>query len=480
MKKNWKRLLITGGIALMMQGAFGQDVSDVPTELEKNMDALANSWYFKGNKELRNCKSNSVNPSFSEEVYKERLAKLPTVIDMPYNERVREMIDFYANKRRGQVERMLGLSMYYFPMFEQELSAEGLPLELKYLPIIESALQPVAKSRVGAAGLWQFMPATGRIYGLQISSLTDDRRDPYESTRAGAAFLKDLYKMFGDWHLAIAAYNCGPGNVNKAIRRAGGKRTFWEIYDYLPKETRGYVPIFIAANYIMTYYKEHNLCPVTVSLPKYSDTIVVHEKMYLSKIAKTLKMDEEALRNMNPKLLTDVIPGNTEPQMLYFPTNYANLFIANLDSIRAENNRLIAEADSIAAVLNEKHNDKGSTSTASASEGKRITHTVRSGQTLSGIADRYNVTVRNIKDWNNLKSNRVLRGQKLRIYDNGKSASNTEAKAPAKPKTYTVRRGDNLTEIAAKYGTTVNAIKKENKLKSTRVRVGQKLKIPAK
>ena len=489
----WKKLLFVGGIALSAQCAFAQNDGNIPTEFEKNLDNLANSWYIKSTRQHRDCRGSSENPYVSSQVMTERLSKLPTVIPMPYNERVRELIDFYANKRRNQVERMLGLSQYYFPIFEQELAAQDLPLELKYLPVIESALIPNAVSRAGAAGLWQFMPATGQIYDLEVTSLVDERRDPYKSARAGATFLKDLYNMFGDWHLAIAAYNCGPGNVNKAIRRAGGKRSFWEIYDYLPRETRGYVPAFIAANYIMTYYKEHNLCPVTVSLPKYSDTIIVREKLNLSKIAETLNMNPEELKNMNPKLLTDVVPGHIKPQTLYFPDNYASLFIANIDSIRAVQNRFTASVDSIAelvaATMNERdtrNSEKTQTSRpAQTQQAQRITHTVRSGETLSGIADRYGVTVRNIMDWNDLKSNRALRGQKLRIYP-GKNSGRTApvSAAPAKPKPefiyYTVRRGDTLTEIAVRYNVTVGDIQKANNLKTTKVQVGQKLKIPNK
>lgn len=482
----FKKLFIIAGIGLSVPCAFAENAieseqheNNIPTEFERNLDNLSSSWYIKSTVQHKECKSNSENPSFSAQVYADRLAKLPTVIPMPYNERVRELIDFYANRRRTQVERMLGLSRYYFPIFEQKLSAAGMPLELRYLPVIESALNPSATSRVGAAGLWQFMPATGRIYDLEISSLVDERRDPIKSSLAGATFLNDLYRMYGDWHLAIAAYNCGPGNVNKAIRRSGGKRTFWEIYDYLPRETRGYVPAFIAANYIMTYYKEHGLCPMEVTLPKYSDTIVVREKLELSKIAHKLKINPEELQAMNPQLKTDVVPGHIKPHTLYFPDSYAGLFIANIDSIRVAK-EVVANADSIAT-------ESGETmANIEAKERKpkqpaKITHNVRSGETLSGIADKYGVTVRNIMEWNNLKSNRAMRGQKLTIHTNKKGVSSSSSSS-SKPQTitYVVRRGDNLTAIAKRHRVTVDAIKKANNLKSTKLSVGQKLKIPKK
>jgi membrane-bound lytic murein transglycosylase D len=278
--------------------------------------------------------------------------------------------------------------------------------------------------------------------------------------------------------LAIAAYNCGPGNVNKAIRRSGGKRTFWEIYDYLPRETRGYVPAFIAANYIMTYYKEHNLCPMEVALPKYSDTIVVREKLELSKIARTLNINHDELQAMNPQLKTDIVPGHIKPHTLYFPDSYASLFIAHIDSIRTARD-VAAVADSLAVASGETAGSN--TEKQQSAQPAKITHRVRSGETFSGIADKYGVTVRNIMDWNNLKSNRALRGQKLTIYTNKKGVSSSSSSSSKSGfTTYVVRRGDNLTAIANRHKVTVNAIKKANNLKSNKLRVGQKLKIPKK
>ena len=481
----FKKLFLIGCIGFSAQCAFAQDTgSNIPTEFERNLDNLASSWYIKSTVNHRECRGSNENPAVSSQVIAERLAKLPTVIPMPYNERVRELIDFYANRNRRGVERMLGLTHYYFPIFEQELAAAGLPLELRYLPVIESALIPNAVSRMGAAGLWQFMPATGRIYDLEITSLVDERRDPIKSSRAGAAFLKDLYRMYGDWHLAIAAYNCGPGNVNKAIRRSGGKRSFWEIYDYLPRETRGYVPAFIAANYIMNYYSEHNLCPVTITLPKYADTIVIRERMQLSHIARSLQINLDELKGMNPKFLTDVVPGHIKPQTLYFPDSYAGMFITNMENIRTAQSEDTTLVSDVAATTGRGDNT-GRQQTTQAQQPQRITHTVRSGETLSGIADRYGVTVRNIMDWNNLTSNRALRGQRLTIHPNrnaGSASASSSSPAASTPQyiTYTVRRGDTLSSIASRHRVTVAEIQRANNLRSTKITVGQRLRIPKK
>jgi membrane-bound lytic murein transglycosylase D len=225
----------------------------------------------------------------------ERLKRLPTIMEMPYNEVVHKFIDRYAGRLRHSVGYMLGACNFYIPIFEEALEAYGLPLELKYLPIIESALNPNAVSRVGATGLWQFMLATGKQYGLEVNTLVDERRDPIKASYAAAHCLSDLYKIFGDWSLVIASYNCGPGNINKAIHRAGGKRDYWEIYPYLPRETRGYVPAFIAANYIMTYYSDHNICQMQTRLPGKTDTVVVNRNVHLSQIAAVLDLDLDML-----------------------------------------------------------------------------------------------------------------------------------------------------------------------------------------
>ena len=274
-------------------------------------------------------------PIFTKEETIERLRRLPTVIEMPWNEVVQNYIDRYANKLRRHVSLMLGAQNLYMEIFEEALETYGLPLELRYLPVIESALNPNAVSHAGAGGLWQFMVATGQRYGLRVNSLVDERRDPTKSSYAAAHYLYDLYQIFNDWHLVIAAYNAGPGNIQKAITRAGGSRDYWEIYPFLPAETRGYVPAFIAANYIMTFYRDHNICPMKTTLPQQADTIVVTKNLHFKQISEVIGIPIEELRAFNPQYRHDIVTGYTEPTDLRMPTEYVKLFIANEDSIWA-------------------------------------------------------------------------------------------------------------------------------------------------
>ena len=276
---------------------FEQEVGLLPESLDANVDSLLHSWhvqYFSQKDDY--CHDDHDNVYYPDSVYAERLSRLPSVIDLPYNQVVRDCIDLYAGRKRDLVRYMLGMADFYFPIIEEVLDKHGLPIELKYLAVVESALNPVALSRVGAAGLWQFMLPTGKIYGLEINSLVDDRRDPRRATEAACAYFKDMYAIYGDWNLVMAAYNCGPGNVNKAIRRAGGKHDFWDIFRFLPRETRTYVPLFIAANYIMNYYCEHNLCPLQTSLPLATDTVMVNNALHLQQVSEILQLDIATLR----------------------------------------------------------------------------------------------------------------------------------------------------------------------------------------
>ena len=296
-----------------------------PESMEAGLNTLLTNWYMQQYAVVDDsCLETSVNIDYPDSVYMRKLAQLPTVIEMPYNSVVRRYIDMYVQKRRALVENLLGLGTYYMPIFEEALEREGLPLELKYLPIIESALRPDATSRAGAAGLWQFMVRTGKSMGLEVNSLVDERRDPIKSSAMAARYLKDLYAIYHDWALAIASYNCGPGNVSKAIRRSGGKTDYWEIYPYLPRETRGYVPAFIAVNYVMNYYSDHNICPVLTRRPLLTDTVQVNRRLHLKQVADVLQIPLEEIRSLNPQYRRDIIPGHaTRPCALTLPSQQA-------------------------------------------------------------------------------------------------------------------------------------------------------------
>ena len=340
-----------------------------------------------------------------------RLRRMPTVMEMPYNEVVQTFIDRYTGRLRRTVSLMLGAANFYMPLFEEALEIYQVPLELKYLPIIESALKPTAVSRVGATGLWQFMASTGKDYGLEINSLVDERRDPVRSSYAAAHYLSDLYKIFGDWNLVIAAYNCGPATINKAIHRAGGERDYWKIYPYLPKETRGYVPAFIAANYAMTYYCEHNICPLQCELPAKTDTVVVSRNVHLNQIAAVLDLDIDMLRALNPSYRRDVVPGATKPSAIRMLPNDVVRFIDMQDSIYNYNSsELLPKRDEVAisevpaASVRSKGRARGSKSV-----------TVRKGDTLGAIARRNGTTVQQLRRLNGIRGNNIRAGKRIRV-----------------------------------------------------------------
>jgi membrane-bound lytic murein transglycosylase D len=310
-----------------------EEVIEFPEAMTYDLDSLLNLYMSKTYLEEDDCNMRDINPVYSKEDYINRLLRLPTVMEMVHNEVVQKFIDRYSGRLRHSISYMLGASNFYIPIFEEALEAYQLPLELKYLPIIESALNPKAVSRVGASGLWQFMIGTGKQYGLQVNSLVDERRDPIKSSYAAARYLSDLYKIFGDWNLVIAAYNCGPENINKAIRRSNGNKDYWEIYPYLPKETRGYVPAFIAANYIMTYYSLHNICPMSTRLPAKTDTVMVNKNVHLEQVAEVIGINIDLLRSLNPMYRRDIIPGATEPYALRLPLTEVGKFIDLQDSV---------------------------------------------------------------------------------------------------------------------------------------------------
>ena len=359
------------------------------------------------------CNYNGVNPVYDDETYIERLQRLPYIIEMPYNKVVKNIIDRYSGRMRGSVSYWLGASNFYMPIFEEALEAYQLPLELKYLPVIESGLNPNAVSRAGATGLWQFILTTGKQYGLTVNSLVDERRDPVKASYAAAHYLKDLYGIFKDWHLVIAAYNCGPENVNHAIHRAGGKRDYWAIYPYLPRETQGYVPAFIAANYIMNYYCEHNICPLRSTLPVKTDTVVVSRDVHLQQIAAVCGLSVDEIRTLNPQYRQDIVNGSAGPSVVRLPQTAINTFIDNEDSVYAYNASELLTRRSVVEVAEPKATSKSSKK--SKSKKKRKTVTVRKGDTLSSIAARYGTTVARLRKLNGLKGNTIQAGRKLRV-----------------------------------------------------------------
>ena len=400
-----------------------EEVIDVPEAMNYEVDSLLNLYYSKTYLQPDNdCNYRDENKTYPKEVYIDRLSRLPNVMEMPYNDIVQQFIDRYTGRLRHSVSYMLGASNFYTPIFEEALEAYGLPLELKYLPVIESALNPMATSHAGAAGLWQFMVATGKQYGLEVNSLVDERRDPIKSSFAAARYLKDLYNIFGDWSLVIAAYNCGPENIKKAMHRAGGEADYWKIYPYLPRETRGYVPAFIAANYVMNYYCEHNICPMRTQLPANTDTIVVNRDVHLKQIAEVCGIELDELRTLNPQYRRDIVNGSSKPSIIRMPTTATNTFIANEDSIYKFNSdafftrRSLVEVDnstSSSSVRKSSTKRRSSSSRRRRSRVKRVT--IRQGDTLSEIAERNHTTVKKLRQLNGIRGNNIRAGKKIRV-----------------------------------------------------------------
>ena len=398
-----------------------EEVIEFPEAMAFELDSLLNHYMSKAYlTEDNDCRMKDVNPVFEKEVYIERLKRIPSVIELPYNDVVQKFIDRYSGRLRHSVSYMLGASNFYMPIFEEALETYGLPLELKYLPVIESALNPKAVSRVGATGLWQFMLTTGKQYGLNVNSLVDERRDPVKSSYAAAHYLSDLYKIYGDWNLVIAAYNCGPDNINKAIHRSKGVRDYWQIYPYLPKETRGYVPAFVAANYIMTYYCEHNICPMVTRLPAKTDTIMVSKNVHLEQVASVCNIDLEQLRALNPSYRRDIVPGLTALSPLRLPQTEVGKFIDREDSVynyRADelfNKRALVAVNDDQPMYTSKSSSSKKSTRRSRSRSKK-TVTIRQGQTLSEIAKKNHTTVAKLRKLNGIKGSNIRAGKKLRV-----------------------------------------------------------------
>ncbi|MBO4268691.1 MAG: transglycosylase SLT domain-containing protein [Bacteroidaceae bacterium] len=382
-------------------------LSDLPESLSYDVDSLMELWFAKQYMTFdSDCVDGSVNPGFSDSVYAARLSNLPTIVEMPYNSIVRSSIDAYMIRNRKAVSFALGMLPMYEEIFVEALLRYNVPIELKYLPIVESALKPRAYSRAGAAGMWQFIYSTGRNYGLNVNSLVDDRYDIVKETDAAARHLKDLYDTFGDWSLAISAYNCGPGNITKAITRSGGKTGFWDIYPYLPRETRGYLPAFIAINYAMSYYKEHGICPMESVRPQQTDTLQIGRNLHFSQITHFCDISTDELKALNPQYLTEVIPGAYKTCVLTLPQQFIRPLLEAGDSLYEYDKERLFPKSRIAAIDDDMSNRV-----------TYVTHKIKSGETLGSIARRYHTTVSNIKNWNNLKSDNIRAGKTLRIYN---------------------------------------------------------------
>lgn len=436
------------------------EVIDLPEGMSVSCDSLINEWMAK--KYLypdTTCANPDYNPTFTTEEYQERLRRLPVVMEMPYNSVVQKFIDQYSGRLRRTVSYALGAGNFYIPIFEEALDYYGLPLELKYLPVIESALEPKAKSSAGAVGLWQFMLATGKRYDLKVNSLIDERQDPYKSSWAAARYLRDLYKIYRDWNLVIAAYNCGPTNVNKAIHRANGVRDYWTIYPYLPSETRGYVPAFIAANYIMNYYCEHNICPMKTKLPITTDTVTIMRDLHMQQVAELCNIDVEAIQALNPQYRTQLIPGSSGPMTLRLPTETLNTFIDLKDSVY--NYRVDELLTRRSSVEVDDRLDNRSVASKRRAVRQQSASESSSSSRRSASKSSSRKSSRSSSSKSSSRSSRSSRKSK-------KEKSSASA---------TVRKGDTLIEIAHRNGTTVEKLKKKNKIKGNIIKPGQKLKV---
>lgn len=460
---------------------------------QEEMDSLLNLWYLHrragSTESLLAAETEKFSSNVPDSVFIKRLASINSYITLPYNETVRNFIILYAEKMPSRMATMLSLAEYYFPIFEETLNAYDMPLELKYMAIIESALNPTAVSRARAKGMWQFIYNTAKSYGLKINSYVDERFDPIKSADAAARYMKDAYDIFGDWSLAISAYNCGFGNVSKAIRRAGGKQDFWSIYPYLPRETRGYMPAFVGAMYAFNFYKEHGIRPDASPLPPHVDTFNIKKNLHFKQISAVVGIPEQDLHNLNPQYIKDIIPGNEGNYILRIPSKFTNTFIEFEDSVYNYKAKEIFSPATLADIH-----------TGSARNYDRIVYKVKSGDYLGKIAARHHVTVAQIKKWNNLKNNNLRVGQRLEIYPGGRAPAKetTTAKSSSKKETsvstssttttsssdytiYVVKKGDSLSKIAAKYpGISAQNIMDYNGMKSSKISIGQKIKIPKK
>ncbi|TNF42507.1 MAG: LysM peptidoglycan-binding domain-containing protein, partial [Bacteroidetes bacterium] len=483
--------------------------NDESTEIiEHDLDSLLNNWFIRMSVAgIDISAADSVISEFSDSIYKDRISRINSVIILPYNNIIRNHIHVYTERKVDRFRVMLGLQDFYFPMIEDIFDYYGLPVELKYMAVIESALNPNAVSRVGATGLWQFMYSTGRMYGLTINSVVDERRDPVKATHAAARYLKDLYGIYNDWILVIAAYNCGPGNVNKAIRRSGNRKDYWEIYYRLPRETRGYIPAFVAATYAMNYYREHNIAPLQINLPLAVDTVMVSTDVHLEQIAAVLDLSLDELRAMNPQYRTGLVPGRSRPSSVTLPLDRLGDFISMTDTITGY------RKDQYLTRVNQTTLPQQSVYTPPDVNGKtKLIYTVKDGDNLGFISEWYDVGLSDLRYWNNIYRNTIRVGQKLSIYVDpskaeryskvntmsfaekqrleGKTVASSSSVTSAPQASaasvqdgefelYTVRYGDTVWDIAKKFeGVSATDILRLNNISdASRIQVGQKLRI---
>ncbi|WP_233582276.1 lytic transglycosylase domain-containing protein [Prevotella sp. OH937_COT-195] len=461
---------------------------DIPEAMTFEVDSMLNLYYSKTFlADDENCITSSSDPEFSEQEYIDRLNRLPYVIPMPYNEIVRKFIDRYTKSGRRSVGYMIAAMNLYTPIFEQALETFGVPLEMKYLPVVESGLNPSAVSHAGAAGLWQFMIQPGKRYGLRINSLVDDRRDPIKSSYAAAELLSDLYQVFGDWHLALAAYNCGPENVNRAIHRAGGSKDYWTIYQYLPRETRGYVPAFIAANYVMNYYCEHNICPMRSTLPEKADTVMVDRDVSFKTISEFCDISIEQLRALNPQYRRDIVNGSSEPSAISMPTAAVLLFIDNQQKIYAQSSNVTFSDNADSYSYTEPRQYQSQTASngytrksyTEPQQGYTTTRKSYSGSTGNSYGKGRN-SYRNSrgKITKNRYSSAKEQGKASKKHrKNGKRGSKNSTRRRQTTQSVTIRQGETLSGLARKHGTTVKKLQQINGIKGSNIRAGKKIRV---
>ncbi len=483
------------------------------------LDSMLSSWYVQNaflldSTEL--AEADTLKLTLPDSVYIQRLQSMQSAVSLSYNNTVKNFIAMYTVRRPNQVAVMLGLANYYFPMFEEALAKYGLPMELKYLPIIESALNPGANSSASAVGLWQFMYPTGKMYKLEISTFVDERRDPLKATDAAVRYLRDLYNIYNDWHLVIAAYNCGPGNVNKAIKRSGNARDYWKIYYHLPKETRGYVPAFIAANYVMNFYQSHNIFPKSPDFPIITDTLMVNDYLHFNQISEVIGITVEQIRILNPQYRRDIIPASKgKPYSLVLPQDEISAYLENEGTIHAHRRNEFFPNNEIV----NPQNSYASQSPTDIKGRDKVTYTIKPGDNLGFISAWFKVRISDLKYWNRINKNFIRAGQNLTIYVPegqgeyykkiskmnhaekqrslnkkpnvsptpvlAKKSIDKSSESSAVTQTngefvyYTVRKGDNFWTIAKKFpGVSNHEIMKINNIKAENsLRVGQVLKI---